>query len=89
MAEPELQPLSGETFSEKTANKPDQTKVDASVRGFLLTGQVALFDVNVFNPTPKQYVNQELRKSYEVDKKEKKNHIMSISCRLCMELLLH
>ena len=69
----QLQPLSGERFSQKTANKLDQARVDISARDFWLTGQVVFFDVRVFNPTAKRYVNQELRKSYEVNEKEKKN----------------
>ena len=32
--EPQLQPLSGETFFEKAANKSDQARVDISARGF-------------------------------------------------------
>ena len=70
--EPQLQPLSGEKFSKKTSNKLDQARVNISAYGFWLTGQVAFFDVRVFNPTAKQYVNQELYKSYKVNKKEKK-----------------
>ena len=70
--EPQLQPLSDEKFSEKTSNKLGQARVDISARGFWLTGQVAFFDVRVFIPTAKRYVNQELRKSYEVNEKEKK-----------------
>ena len=70
--EPQLQPLRGEKFSEKTSNNSDQARVDISARGFWLTGQVVFFDVRVFNPTAKRYVNQELRKSYEVNEKEKK-----------------
>ena len=42
------------------------------MRSSWLIGQVAFFDVRVFNPTAKRYVNQELRKSYEVNEKEKK-----------------
>ena len=61
--EPQLQPLSGEKFSKKTSNKLDQARVNISAHGFWLTGQVAFFDVRVFNPTAKQYVNQELCKS--------------------------
>ena len=33
---------------------------------------MAFFDERVFNPTAKRYVNQELRKLYEVNEKEKK-----------------
>ena len=49
--EPQLQPLSGETLSEKTAIKSEQARVDVSARGFWLTCQVAFSDVRVFNPT--------------------------------------
>ena len=61
--EPQLQLLSGEKCSEKTSNKLDQDRVYIRARGFWLTGQIAFFDVRVFNPTAKRYVNQELHKS--------------------------
>ena len=41
--EPQLQPLSSETFSDMTANTSDQARVDISGRGFCLTGQVVFF----------------------------------------------
>ena len=68
---PQPQALIGETFSEETANKSNQGRVDINARGFCLTGQVAFFDVKVFNPTAKWYVHQELCKSYKVNKKDK------------------
>ena len=70
--ESQLLPLIGERFSEKTANKSDQARSDVSARGFWLTGQVTFFDVRFFNPNAKRYINQELRKSYKVNEKEKK-----------------
>ena len=33
---------------------------------------MAFFDVRVFNPTAKRYVNQEISKTYEVNEREKK-----------------
>ena len=69
--EPQLQLLTDETFSEKTANKSDQARVDVSARGFWLTDQVAFFHLSIFNPTAKRYVNQELRKSCKLNEKEK------------------
>ena len=33
---------------------------------------MAFFDVTVFNPTAKRYVNQEISKTYEVNEREKK-----------------
>ena len=70
--EQHLQSLSGETFSVKTVNKLDQARVDVNARGLCLTGQVGLFNVRVFNSTAKRYANEELRKSYKVNEKEKK-----------------
>ena len=64
--------MSGERLSKKTANKSIQARVNISAHGFWLIGQVALFDVRVLNSTAKRYVNQELRKSYEINEKEKK-----------------
>ena len=39
---------------------------------FLQAGQMAFFDVRVFNPTAKRYVNQEILKTYEVNERERK-----------------
>ena len=67
--EPQLQPLSGEKFSEII----NQIKLELNiVQGFWLTGQVAFFDIRVFNPTAKRYINQERHISYRVNEKEKK-----------------
>ena len=33
---------------------------------------MAFFDVRVFNPNAKRYVNQDISKTYELNKKEKK-----------------
>ena len=41
-------------------------------RGFWQSGQLAFFDVRVFNPTAKRYTKQDLSKSYESNEKEKK-----------------
>ena len=68
----QLQPLNGEKFSEKIANISDQARVDIRRRGFWFPDQVAVFDVRVFNLTVKQYINQGLRKLYQVNEKEKK-----------------
>ena len=38
------------------------------------TGQMAFFDVRVFNPIARRYVNQKLSKTYEINEKEKKKH---------------
>ena len=70
--EPHLQPLTGEAFKENTANLSDEARCDVSARGFWVAGQVAFFDMRIFNPTATRYSNQSLAKSYEVNEKEKK-----------------
>ena len=70
--EPSIQKLTGEEFNEKTSNLKDEARVDICARGFWTTGQMAFFDVRVFNPNAKRYINHELTKSYEMNEKEKK-----------------
>ena len=70
--EPHLQQLTGEILDEKMANEADDARLDISVRGFWIAGQMAFFDVRVFNPNAKRYANQELSKAYEINEKEKK-----------------
>ena len=70
--EPRLQPLSGESFNEVTSNKADEARGDICARGFWTTGQMAFFDVRVFNPNARRYVNLEISKSYVLNEKEKK-----------------
>ena len=70
--EPHLQPLSGEAFKETTSNKSEEARSDICARGFWTTGQMAFFDVRVFNPNAKRYVSQEPSKTYELNEKEKK-----------------
>ena len=73
----------GGRSKQNKSNKSDQARVDISEHGFWLTSSVAFLDVRVFNPTAKRYVNQELRKSYEVNEKEKKKQY--IECILQVE----
>ena len=64
----------GEEFNERTSNLKDEARVDVCGRGSWTTGQLAFFDVRVFNPNAKRYSNQELSKTYEVNEKGKKKH---------------
>ena len=71
--EPRLQTLTGETFDETTANITDEARADSCGRGFWITGQMAFYDVRVFNhPNTNIYVKQELSHAYILNEKEKK-----------------
>ena len=70
--EPQLQPLTGENFNERTANITNEARLDICARGFWTAGQMAFFDVRVFNPNARRYAKLEIAKTYEVNEKEKK-----------------
>ena len=70
--EPPLQPLTGEELCERLAITTDEAHCDVSARGFWSAGQVTFLDVRVFNPNANRYVNQSLKKTYEINEKEKK-----------------
>ena len=48
--EPQLLPVTGETFDSRTANTSNEARVDIKTRGFWVTGQQAFFDVRVIWP---------------------------------------
>ena len=54
--EPALPPLSGESFEYATTILTDEARVDIAARGVWVKGQMALFDVRVFNPIVKAYL---------------------------------
>ena len=70
--EPPLQPVIGEELRERSAITTGEARCDVSARGFWSAGQVAFLDVRVFNPNANRYVNQSLKKTYEINEKEKK-----------------
>ena len=70
--EPRLQPMTGEELCERLAITTNEARCDISARDFWPARQVALLDVRVFNPNANRYVNQSLKKSYEINEKEKK-----------------
>ena len=70
--EPVLQPLTGECFNERTAITSNEARVDIGARDFWTRGQQAFFDVRVFNPFAKHYVNKSQAKSFELNENEKK-----------------
>ena len=69
--EPKLQELIGEILNPSTITG-NEARLDICARDFWQAGQMAFFNVRVFNPTPQRYVNQEISKTYEVNKRENK-----------------
>ena len=72
--EPPLETLTGETFKYKTANVADDARLDVSARGFWLRGQRAFFDVKVFNPNARRYLNQTPCQAYHANEQDKKRN---------------
>ena len=70
--EPALTPLSGESFDYATTILTDEARVDIAARGVWVKGQMALFDVRVFNPIAKAYLTSDLSAAYRRNELEKK-----------------
>ena len=70
--EPVLTPLSGETFPHATTITTNEARVDIAARGVWVKGQMALFDVRVFNPIAKVYLTSDLPAAYRRNELEKK-----------------
>ena len=69
--EPQLQPLPGESFAPSTTTG-NKVRLHVCARGFWQAGQMAFFDVRVFNLNAKRYAKPELSKTYQINEKEKK-----------------
>ena len=70
--EPTLQPITGETFQNRSTTTENEARVDISARGFWVRGQVAFLDVRAFSPLAKVHVNRDLKTVYSSQEKEKK-----------------
>ena len=69
--EPQLQPLTGESFAPLTATG-NEVRLDVCARGFWQAGQMAFFNVREFNPNVRRCSKQGLSKTYQLNEKEKK-----------------
>ena len=69
--EPPLQPLTGERLQDR-ANSSDDARLDVSARSFWQRGQIAFFDVRVFNPFAKCHLSQKLENAFTNNEREKK-----------------
>ena len=65
-------PVTGENFSNRTANTRTESRLDIRLRGFWVRGQQAFFDIRVFDPNAKRYLNSALPQCYAQNEKEKK-----------------
>ena len=71
--EPRLQPVTGEKFEQKTANREDGARLDIVAQDFRgRDRQRAFFDVRVFNPYAPCYQNSTLAQCYRKNELEKK-----------------
>ena len=71
--EPSLQPVTGERFEHRTANREDGARLDIVAQNFWgRDRQRAFFDVRVFNPYAPSYQNTPLSQCYRKNELEKK-----------------
>ena len=66
--EPTLQKLTREQFEQRAANTSDEARLDVAARGFWAAGQIAFFDIRVFNSNATSYANQNLQQCYAWNK---------------------
>jgi len=69
--EPALQPLTGEVFDFKSANKEPDARSDIKVRGFWRNMQQAFFDVKVVSPYARSYSRLTAAQLYRMAEKSK------------------
>ena len=70
--EPPLQPLTGEELS-GGSNEEDGAHPDIVARDFWQMHELAFFDVKVFNPLARTYMNQSLEAAFKTNETKKKN----------------
>ena len=69
--EPVLQPLTGENLP-SSANHENEARLDIAARGFWQQYEMAFFDVRVFNPFAKSYLNSNLEAVFRSNEAAKK-----------------
>ena len=69
--EPQLQPLSGESFDFKSANKEEDARSDIKCNGFWRPMRTAYFDIKVVSPLARSYVNMSSAALYTMAEKSK------------------
>ena len=70
--EPPLQPLSGETFTYRSAIVGAEARLDVKARGFWNPIQDAFFDVRVFHPNAPYYRSKDIATVYKQHEQAKK-----------------
>ena len=70
--EPQLQPLTGETFRHQFANTEPDARADIRVRGFWTDSRNAFFDTRVFYPHAPSYQSKSLQSLYRKFESDKK-----------------
>ena len=72
--EPILQPLTGEQFRYRTANRSEEARLDVAARGFWARGQRTFCDVRVFDPSAPRLLTKPLSTAYAEHEQEKRRN---------------
>ena len=67
--EPQLEQITGEVIN---GNISAEARSDISARGFWVKGQIAFFDIRVFDPNARRYATRNLTQCYKSNETEKK-----------------
>ena len=71
--EPHLQEVTGEDLP-PTANTDNEARLDVAARGFWQRGEMAFFDVRVFNPFARSHMSAKLETVFNTNEATKKRH---------------
>jgi hypothetical protein len=69
--EPELLPLSGESFKLRSANKEDEARSDVKCVGFWRKMRQALFDIRIISPYARSYLHQNHQQMFRIAEQSK------------------
>ena len=71
---PKLLSVTGENIWNRTVNTHIEARLNIRSREFWIKGQQAFFDVRIFDPNAKRYLNSALPQCYAQNEKDKKRH---------------
>ncbi|KAG0700696.1 hypothetical protein GWK47_025513 [Chionoecetes opilio] len=69
--EPSLLPLNGEHVQYRTANTPNEARVDVSARGFWTRGHRAFMEIRIFDPMAACYQTIPLEAAHQKNERDK------------------
>ena len=78
MVEPDLIPVSNETFRFKSTSVEKDARLDIKANGFYRRGQTAFFDVRIVHVNAESYKEKETKTIFSQNENEKKRTCLTV-----------